>query len=81
MSRDDDRRIEDLLRAGLGYDPFRPRDEYDVDIHPESLRGKALRFMDEAAEAERLIRAAIDAAPWYRRWPIRVYLRLRRIDL
>ena len=70
----------------LGLDPFRPRDEFDVDVHPESLRGKALQLMDDVDEAWGRVAAAIAALPWYRRLPTRALMaavlalrRLRRL--
>jgi hypothetical protein len=40
---------------------FRPRDEFDVDVHPESLRGKVLAYYD-----------ALAALPWWLRVLARV---------
>jgi hypothetical protein len=59
-------------RNFFGIDPFRPRDEFDVDVQPDTLRGKALALMDETAKAQSQIKRAISALPWYRRWPTRV---------
>jgi len=71
----------ELRRRAFGLDPFRPRDEYDVDVHPESVRGRALALMDRAAAAHAEILAAVAAMPWYRRWPIRLYGRLRGVKV
>jgi hypothetical protein len=38
---------------------WRPRDEFDVDVHPESYRGKVLAFLDAIDDAEAKIRAAL----------------------
>ena len=46
---------------------LRPRDEFDVDVHPESLRGKVLEFYD-----------AMDRLPWWVRLGGRIMARLRR---
>jgi hypothetical protein len=71
----------ELRTRYFGLDPFRPRDEFDVDVHPESVRGRALALMDKAAAAHAEIIAAVEAMPWYRRWPIRLYARLRGVTL
>lgn len=60
---------------------YRPRDEFDVGVHPESLRGKILALRDETDDAWRRVRVAIAALPWYRRWPIKALARLRGIRL
>lgn len=41
---------------------FRPQDEFDVDVPPESTRGVALSLMDKMAEIERALRAEIGDA-------------------
>ena len=46
---------------------FRPRDEWDVDVDPESLRGKILEIYD-----------AYDAMPWWLRMLARIVARFRR---
>jgi len=61
-----------------GEDLFRPRDEWDADVHPESLRGKALALMDTMARTTAELDAAIAVLSWWRRWPIRVGLAVFR---
>jgi hypothetical protein len=56
-------------------DPFRPRDEFDDDVHPDSLRGRALALMEKAAEHERVIETAIAAKPRATRWFYRSLIR------
>jgi hypothetical protein len=56
---------------------LRPRDEFDVDVDPETYRGKVLAFYDAMDD----VRARIAALPWYRRWPLVVLARLRGIRL
>lgn len=68
--RDFDRRFREMF----GTDLFRPRDEFDADVHPESVRGKALALMDEVARAHAQFEAALAAMPWYQRWPARAYV-------
>ena len=72
MSRDTD--LDRRFRETFGSDLFRPRDEFDVDVPPESVRGKALALMDEVARVHAQFEAALAAMPWYQRWPARAYV-------
>ena len=74
MSRDTD--LDRRFRETFGTDLFRPRDEFDADVHPESVRGKALALMDTTAGTVALVYAIVARMPWYRRWPARVLLAL-----
>jgi hypothetical protein len=69
-------------RDAFIVDLFRPRDAFDEDVDPESMRGKALTYMDLLAGVDAMIARHITSLPWYRRWPTRlvvvgVRLRLR----
>jgi hypothetical protein len=66
--------LERRWRETFGTDLFRPRDEYDVDVHPESVRGRALALMDEAARVHVQFEAVVAAMPWYQRWPTRFFV-------
>jgi hypothetical protein len=66
--------VSEQFREMFGMDPFRPRDEWDADVHPESLRGQALTAMDVTAATVALIYASVARLPWYRRWPARALL-------
>uniref|UniRef100_A0A6M3LKL6 Uncharacterized protein n=1 Tax=viral metagenome TaxID=1070528 RepID=A0A6M3LKL6_9ZZZZ len=63
-------------REMSGEDLFRPRDEWDADIPPGSLRGEALALMDAAVRVTAEIDATIAALPWPRRWPARAVVAL-----
>jgi hypothetical protein len=56
-------------------DIFRPRDEHDVDVHPESVRGEALVLMDLIEGTKALVARHVASMPWYKRWPTRAALR------
>jgi len=57
-------------------DLFRPRDEFDLGVSTESLRGKALAMMDTQAAVTRALETAIAALPWWKRYPARAALAL-----
>jgi hypothetical protein len=60
-----------LERRQVIADTFRPRDWLDEDVHPESLRGKALTYMDLLDGVDAVIARSLASMPWYRRWPLR----------
>lgn len=68
--------INRRFREVFGTDLYRPRDEFDADVHPESVRGKALTAMDLTAGTVALVYATVARLPWYRRWPARALLAL-----
>ena len=72
--------MAEVQRAAI-ESAFRPRDEWDVDVDPESIRGKVLADMDALDAAFAKLSADIAALPWYRRWPVRVVLRWKGIRL
>ena len=41
---------------------FRPRDESDMDVHTESLRGKVLALLDQMADIEKRLREELGDA-------------------
>lgn len=55
-------------------DLFRPRDEWDEDVDPDSLRGRALTTMDLVEGNVALLYATVARLPWYRRWPARLLM-------
>lgn len=63
--------------AAVSYrNAFRPPDDSDRDIHPDSFRASILRLWDEQDRVIAAIKAGIDAAPWYRRLWMRLVFRL-----
>lgn len=49
---------------------FRPRDEYDVDVHPDTVRGQVLALYDEVETVTRTLN---------RTWRGRVLLRMANL--
>ena len=77
-------RREDLraaYRDRFGEDLFRPRDERDVDVDPESVRGRALDLMDRLAEHEHIIETHLASLPWYHRLPLRLVIGAIRLKV
>lgn len=66
--------MSDRMRRELESDLFRPRDRFDVDVHPESMRGTALALMDAQASIIRTIKASVAALPWWKRYPARLLM-------
>ncbi len=46
---------------------FRERDEFDINVLPDSVRASVLRLYDERDRVISAIEASIRAAPWYKR--------------
>jgi hypothetical protein len=62
---------QQTLRRDLDALLWHPRDEYDDEVHPESLRGRALSVMDETARI-------VATLPWWARLYLSVAAALRR---
>ena len=58
LSGDDEAFVRELSLNSIAH-AFRPRDEFDVDVDPESLRGKILKLNDEIDAALVTIREAM----------------------
>lgn len=60
---DDETFIRELSLANI-ESAFRPRDEFDVDVHPESLRGKVLASYDAWGAVPRWLRILSKIMAW-----------------
>lgn len=62
-SGDEEAFIRELSQVSI-RNAFRPRDEFDVDVHPESLRGKVLASYDAYDALPRWLRVLSRLMAW-----------------